>query len=113
MKLRKSFIAKNGSPGMGKQRTGKDGEDVIIEVPPGTLVYDSYNNELIKEFNDNDDYYILLKGGIGGKGNMHFATSTNRAPRYAQPGISGQSMNIKVELKLIADCWACWFSKFR
>ena len=103
LKLRKKFIAKNGSPGMGRQKSGKNGEDIVIEVPPGTLIFDSYNGELLKEFNENEDPYILLRGGKGGKGNMHFATSTNQAPRYKQPGLPGYEMNIRVELKLIAD----------
>lgn len=103
LKLQKNFFAKNGSPGMGKQKSGKKGDDVYIEVPPGTVIYDSYNSEIIKEFGDKENTFVLLKGGRGGKGNIHFASSTNQAPRYAQPGLPGYEMDVKVELKLIAD----------
>jgi GTPase len=103
LKLKRNFYAKNGSPGMGSQMTGKKGEDVIIEVPPGTLVFDAETNELIKDLTSENDEFVLLKGGMGGRGNMHFKTSTNQAPRYAQPGIPGKEMNLRIELKLIAD----------
>ena len=103
LKLKRNFFAKNGQPGMGWQKSGKKGEDTIIEIPPGTLIYDYDTNELLKDFTDSDDKIVFLKGGKGGLGNMHFATSTNQAPRYAQPGLPGQELTIRVELKLIAD----------
>ncbi len=103
LKLKRNFIAKNGAPGMGKQKTGKNGEDVVINVPPGTILYDSETNKLIKDLTAKDEVYVLLKGGKGGQGNQHFATSTNQAPRYAQPGLPGESMSLRIELKLIAD----------
>lgn len=103
LKQKRKYIAQNGLSGMGNQRTGKNGEDVYIEVPPGTVIYDSYTGEFIKDFKKDEEIFVLLKGGKGGKGNMHFATSVNQTPRYAQPGLPGYEMNIKVELKLIAD----------
>jgi len=103
LKLKRTFTAKNGLPGMGSQRDGKKGDDVIIYVPPGTVIYDKENNQIIRDFKKKDEVFILLKGGKGGKGNMHFATSTNQAPRYAQPGIHGSQLVLRVELKLIAD----------
>jgi GTP-binding protein len=103
LKLKKNFRAKNGQQGMGSQCSGKKGEDVIIDVPQGTVIYDVSNNEILKDFTQRDEIYVFLKGGKGGMGNMHFATSTNQAPRYAQPGLPGKEMIIRVELKLIAD----------
>jgi GTP-binding protein len=103
IKLKRNFFAQNGSPGMGSQMSGKKGSDVSVEVPPGTLIYDADTNELIKDMTIEDYSFVLLKGGMGGRGNMHFATSTNQAPRYAQPGIPGKEMNLRIELKLIAD----------
>ena len=103
LKLSRKFQAKNGQPGMGKQKSGKNGEDVFINVPPGTQIFDADTNELIKDLNYLSETFCLLKGGKGGRGNIHFATSTNQAPRYAQPGLPGHEMHLRVELKLIAD----------
>ncbi|HOJ63305.1 MAG TPA: GTPase ObgE [Spirochaetota bacterium] len=101
--LKKEFKAKNGHPGMSQQKNGKKGEDVIIEIPPGTVISYFETGEIIKDFKKNDPDFIFLKGGKGGRGNVHFKSSTNQAPRYAQPGLPGQEAIIKVELKLIAD----------
>lgn len=101
--LKKEFIAKNGHPGMGKQRNGKKGEDVIIEVPPGTVISYLETGEIIKDFKKNEQDFIFLKGGKGGKGNIYFKSSTNQAPTYSQPGLLGKEVILKVELKLIAD----------
>ncbi len=103
LKRKRHFFAKNGQPGMGSQRNGKNGDDIIINVPPGTAVYDSVTGDLIKDLTDKDEVFILLKGGLGGQGNMNFATSTNQTPRYAQPGLPGKEMKLRIELKLIAD----------
>ncbi|HOV14715.1 MAG TPA: GTPase ObgE [Spirochaetota bacterium] len=103
VKLKRNFFAENGKSGMGNQKSGKKGEDMIISVPPGTLVFDATTNELIKDLTNTDEEFVLLKGGKGGQGNMHFATSTNQAPRYAQKGIPGQELSLRIELKLIAD----------
>lgn len=103
LKRRKNFIAKNGLPGMGSQMNGKDGEDIYIDVPLGTVFYDADTGILIHDMLDSEETFEFLKGGKGGLGNMHFATSTNQAPRYAQPGLPGKEMRLRVELKLIAD----------
>ncbi|MBP5450515.1 MAG: GTPase ObgE [Spirochaetales bacterium] len=100
---KKRFYAKNGTPGMGSQMYGKKGEDVEICVPPGTIIYDDETGEIIKDFQTDNERFVFLKGGKGGRGNMHFATSTNQAPRYAQPGLPGEEATLRVELKLIAD----------
>ena len=101
--IKKRFFAKNGTPGMGSQMYGKKGEDVEICVPPGTIIYDYETGEVIKDFQTDNERFVFLKGGKGGRGNMHFATSTNQAPRYAQPGLPGEEATLRVELKLIAD----------
>ena len=100
---KKRFYAKNGLPGMGSQMYGKKGEDVEICVPPGTIIYDNETGEVIKDFQTDNERFVFLHGGKGGRGNMHFATSTNQAPRYAQPGLPGEEATVRVELKLIAD----------
>ncbi|MBU2645174.1 GTPase ObgE [bacterium] len=94
--------AGNGIPGMGDQRTGKTGADKIIQVPLGTIVINDETDEIIVEILE-EKTHLILKGGQGGLGNLHFKSSTNRAPRYAQPGEPGKEMCVRLELKLIAD----------
>jgi GTP-binding protein len=101
--LKRQFKAKNGAHGQGKQKTGRNGQNLIIEIPPGTLVKDADNNEVLKDFTAAGESYTVAQGGKGGLGNARFKTSTNRAPRYAQPGEAGQFRKLKLELKLIAD----------
>ena len=101
--LKRQFKAKNGAHGQGKQKTGRNGQDLIIEIPPGTLVKDADSNEVLKDFTAAGESYIVVRGGQGGLGNTRFKTSTNRAPRYAQPGEAGQFHKLKLELKLLAD----------
>ena len=100
---KKNFKAPNGAHGQGKQKTGKTGEDLTIEVPPGTLVTCIDSGEILKDLTKPDKTFILAKGGRGGQGNIHFKTSTRRAPRFAQPGEPGQTLTVKLELKLLAD----------
>jgi GTP-binding protein len=95
--------SQNGRPGRGKNQTGKDAVDTIIEVPLGTLVYDQDTGVLLADLIEEDQDIFIVPGGKGGKGNSHFATSTNRAPRFAQPGIPGQRKRIRLSLKYIAD----------
>lgn len=102
-RARKLFKAGNGEPGRGKSKTGKNGKDVVIEVPLGTIVYDSDTEEFIGDLILDNQEIPILQGGRGGKGNQHFATSTNRAPRFAQPGLPGAEKRLRLSLKFLAD----------
>lgn len=95
--------AQNGQPGSGANKHGANGQDLIIEVPPGTLIYDTETELLLKDLNEIGMKVCLCRGGKGGKGNRAFATSTNQTPRYAESGKEGQERNLRLELKLIAD----------
>ena len=95
--------AKNGAPGLGKTKHGKNGEDLELRVPQGTLVYDDETNELLADLTEIGVPLQFLPAGKGGRGNARFATSTNRAPRHAQPGIAGEVKSLRLELKLLAD----------
>ncbi|MBM7067609.1 GTPase ObgE [Actibacterium sp. 188UL27-1] len=97
------FFAKNGTPGMGKQRTGADGADIVLRVPAGTEVLDEDEETVIADLTAVGDRVILAKGGNGGFGNLHFKSSTNQAPRRANPGLEGVERTIWLRLKLIAD----------
>ena len=101
--FKRQFKAPDGAHGQGKQKTGKNGRDLIIELPPGTLVKDADTNEILKDFTAAGESHSVVKGGRGGLGNARFKTSTNRTPRYAQPGEPGHSRELKLELKLLAD----------
>jgi GTP-binding protein len=96
-RFKRQFKAQNGFHGQGKQKTGKKGDDLIIEIPSGTLIFDEDTNEIIKDFTQPDETYIIAEGGRG------FKTSTHRAPRFAQPGETGHFLKLKLELKLLAD----------
>jgi GTP-binding protein len=100
---RHNWEAKNGKPGQGANKSGADGDDLIIKVPPGTLIYDEDLGLLIKDMNKPGMRVCICQGGMGGLGNKAFATSTRQTPRYAQPGTQGQQRNLRLELKLIAD----------
>jgi GTP-binding protein len=97
------FKAENGVNGQSKQKTGKNGRNLIIELPPGTLVFDANTGHLIKDLVSAGETFVLLKGGRGGQGNTKFKTSTHRTPRFAQPGEPGEIKTLKLELKLLAD----------
>ncbi|MGD8460004.1 MAG: GTPase ObgE [Desulfobacterales bacterium] len=101
--FKRQFKAEKGAHGQGKQKTGRNGSDLIIEIPPGTLVKDTATGEVIKDFTTAGESFTVVKGGRGGLGNARFKTSTNRTPRYAQPGEAGQTRQLKLELKLLAD----------
>ncbi len=103
LRYRQHLKAKNGMPGMGKNMHGKSGEDLVIKVPPGTLVYDDETGELLADLTEADQGFCLLKGGQGGRGNARFLTSTNRAPRHTQPGLPGEERTLRLQLKLLAD----------
>jgi GTP-binding protein len=102
-KFKRHFKAQNGQPGSGKNCTGKDGKGIVIEVPVGTILYDKDSGELLADLNEEGQETLVLTGGKGGKGNQHFAKSTNRAPRKAQPGIPGQTKKFRLSLKYLAD----------
>lgn len=102
-RFKRQLKAQNGFYGQGKRKTGKKGDDLIIEIPPGTLIIDQDTNELIKDFTQPGEVYIIAEGGRGGQGNSRFKSSTHRAPRFAQPGEPGHFLKLKLELKLLAD----------
>ena len=102
-RYRKNYSAEKGEPGAGGRKDGKNGKDIIIKVPVGTVIKDSATGKLISDLNEDGKSFIAAKGGKGGKGNSNFATSTNQTPRYAEPGKPGQEKKIIMELKLIAD----------
>jgi GTP-binding protein len=100
---RKIWKAENGRPGQGSQKMGAAADEFILLVPQGTMVYDAKHEFLLKDLATEGDSIIAAKGGAGGKGNMRFKTSTNRAPRTATPGEPGEVRHIRLELKMIAD----------
>jgi len=101
---RKQHIkAKNGQAGMGRKMYGKSGESADVIVPPGTQVIDVQSGEVLFDLLEDGKRVLVLKGGKGGLGNVHFKSSTNQKPDYAQPGLPGESIEVKLELKLIAD----------
>lgn len=105
LNARHTFRAKNGQQGMGKRMHGKDGDDIVIPVPPGTIIRDYESRKVIKDLSGNRDgeSWVFLNGGKGGLGNWHYRSSVKQTPRYAQPGLPGQYAEILLELNLIAD----------
>lgn len=103
LKYQKHIMATDGGKGGDSRSFGKDGEDRVIEVPCGTVVYDGDTGEFICEVRNHNERVVLLKGGRGGLGNWHFRTATNQAPRYAQPGEPAQERNVILQLKVLAD----------
>ena len=101
-RYKRKYTAPNGMDGQGGRRRGKNGEDLIIRVPRGTVVRDAETNEVIKDMSDSEDF-VLCKGGRGGWGNKHFATPTRQVPRFAKGGLPGESHDVVFELKLLAD----------
>ena len=103
LKFKKHFRAEQGGDGSKSRSTGKDGTDIYVDVPLGTIVRDSETAEIIFEITENGEEQILLEGGMGGRGNWHFKSSTNQTPRYAQPGVDGLEGWFQIELKILAD----------
>ncbi len=101
-RYKRKYAAANGMDGSGSRRTGKDGENLIIRVPRGTVVRDRESREIIRDMSSSEPY-ILAHGGRGGWGNQHFATPTRQAPRFAKPGLPGEAKEVTLELKLLAD----------
>ncbi len=103
LKFKRHFKAGHGMPGGKQTSTGANGEDVFIKVPLGTLIKNTDTGETICELTENGEQVIIAKGGKGGRGNVHFKSATRQTPRYAQPGLEGEEVNITVELKVLAD----------
>jgi GTPase len=97
------YRAERGEHGQGKNRTGKDGQDLVLRVPVGTTVRDAESGELLGELTEDGEEIVVAKGGRGGRGNARFATPTRQAPRHWEPGAEGEERRIALELKLIAD----------
>ncbi|AQM58759.1 MULTISPECIES: GTPase ObgE [Clostridium] len=102
-KYKRKFIAEPGENGGTSKCYGRDGEDLYISVPLGTIIREAESNKIICDLSEKDDEYLLLKGGRGGKGNCKFCTPTRQAPNFSEPGMPGEEMNIILELKLLAD----------
>jgi len=100
---KKVFKAEDGEPGAGRQLNGKSGEDQILKVPVGTIIRDADTGAVIADLTVHDQKVLIAEGGNGGRGNLNFKSSTNQAPRIAQPGLPGIELNIELELKLLAD----------
>ncbi|TXT47183.1 MAG: GTP-binding protein [Spirochaetes bacterium] len=109
LRYRQTFKAQNGIPGMGRNMHGKDGHDVEIAIPPGTIIKDAETGEILKDFGEGNkispdgEKWVFLKGGRGGWGNTHFKSSVNQAPKTAMPGKPGSERILRIELSLIAD----------
>ena len=101
-RYKRKYVAPNGADGQGKRKFGKDGEDLIIRVPRGTVIRDAETREIIQDMSQTDRF-VLCRGGRGGWGNQHFATPTRQVPRFAKAGLPGQSRDVVLELKLLAD----------
>ena len=103
LKFERHIMATNGESGSAKRSSGKDGQDRVIEVPCGTVVYDAETGEYICDVTEDGQQVMLLKGGRGGLGNVNFKSATNQAPRYSQPGEPAQERTVILQLKLLAD----------
>ena len=103
LKFKKHFKAEHGGGGSKSRSTGKDGDDVYVDVPLGTIIRDGETQEILFEITEEKEERILVKGGMGGRGNWHFKSSTNQTPRYSQPGVDGQDGWFQMELKILAD----------
>lgn len=102
-KFKKHFKAGHGAHGAKSRSTGSDGEDVYLDVPLGTTLRDAETNEIVLEITEHGEEKVVVKGGMGGRGNWHFRSPTNQTPRYAQPGVEGTEGAFVLELKILAD----------
>jgi len=99
----RQFKARNGEPGAGRERSGKSAEDVFIRVPLGTIVIAAETSERLGEITEHEQRLLVARGGLGGRGNVHFKSSVNRAPRQSTPGTAGDERELQLELKVLAD----------
>jgi GTP-binding protein len=102
-KYKKKFVAENGGRGYGQKCYGKDGQDLFVKVPMGTIIREEESNKIIADLSHRGQELVIVRGGKGGKGNVKFATATKQAPHYAEPGMPGDELSIVLELKLLAD----------
>jgi len=102
-KYKNKYIAVRGVHGQGARKTGRDGADIVIDVPCGTIVRNAETHEIIADLTGEEQELLIARGGKGGRGNQHFATPTRQAPRYAEPGQKGEGLTLEMELKLMAD----------
>jgi len=102
-RFKREYRARNGEPGRGRDQNGHAAPEMVLKVPPGTLVRDSASGEVLADLRENSRRWVLAKGGRGGLGNMNFATPTLQAPRFAQPGTEGEERRVRLELRLLAD----------
>lgn len=102
-KYKRKFVAEDGGRGSGQKCYGKDGQNLLIKVPMGTIIRELETNKIVADLSHKGQELVLLRGGKGGKGNVKFATATKQAPHYAEPGMPGDELNLVLELKLLAD----------
>jgi len=103
LKFKRHFSAGHGGSGGKQTSTGADGEDIIVDVPLGTVIKDTETGAVLKEITEDREKFIAAKGGKGGMGNAHFKSATNQTPRYAQTGLPGEEKNLTLEMKILAD----------
>ena len=103
IRYRRLYKAKNGQSGGSNKKTGKSGEDLIIEIPCGTVIKDQASNKIIVDMVEDNHSHIVCEGGVGGKGNHHFKSSTQQTPRFSQEGSQGEHLKVELELKVLAD----------
>ena len=102
-RFKREYRARNGEPGRGRDQNGHAAPEMLLKVPPGTLVREAASGEVLADLRENGRRWVLAKGGRGGLGNMNFATPTLQAPRFAQPGTDGEEKRVRLELRLLAD----------
>jgi GTP-binding protein len=102
-KEQKKYVAEDGENGRSKKQNGKSGEDLVVRVPPGTIIYDEKKDEVIADLTTEGDRLVVAEGGRGGRGNTRFKSSTKRAPRFSENGEPGEELKVRLELKLLAD----------
>lgn len=103
-RYKRKFLAENGRPGAGAQKTGRSGKDIILRVPVGTVIRDAESDMVLRDLDSAEERpYVVCRGGQGGKGNLHFKSARQQTPRFAQEGMPGESLHLKLELKLLAD----------